>query len=602
MHDRVTPSQRSKATRNLPQPPRSAPALPQLEHATAAERQCRSTLKTNPNHFAALYRLAVIRIGAGDVDDAIKLLRKAVNANPKAPEAHCLLGSAHRMRGRNEEAAARFEKAIALNPAYIDAHVALGNLCIASLRYHEAITAFETVLSLEPDHIHAHFNLGAVFALLERFREAVPHFERVLALQPDHRQAQLNLAKTLSALQQDAAALPYYDKFIAAEPATAETYACKSWSLRALGRFGEAREHVLRAIALAPDPAAFYVALGNLARFSDDDPHLARMEELLREPAALPPQVRWGLLFAVAKADADRGHLGRSFDHLLEANTLKRQRTAYDEAATLRRMVETRALFSADFMHRHRGQGDPSPAPIFVIGMPRSGTTLVEQILASHPNVFGAGELTEFQAAIERQTGSDDGAGPNLAQLQAWTGGEFRRLGAEYVAAIRPLAPAADRFTDKLPGNFLFAGLIHLALPNSRIVHMRRDPVDTCFSCFSILFGGNLPFAYDLGELGRYYRAYQALMEHWRAVLPAGVMIEIAYEDVVDDIEGQARQLLDHCGLPWHDACLKFHETRRVVHSSSAAQVRQPIFRSSVGRWLAYKDRLQPLLDALAPA
>ncbi|HUZ71490.1 MAG TPA: sulfotransferase [Stellaceae bacterium] len=585
--------------RLLPQTFRSVPALQPVGPNAAAERHYRSILKANPHHLGALHDLAVIRIGAGAGEDAIKLLRKALNINPSAAEIHALLGAAHRMLGHNEEAVARFKKAIALNPANADTHLKLGNLCMALERHEEAITAFEAAISLRSGHVHAHLNLGAAFAALGRFKEAVPHFRQVLALQPDHLHAHLNLAKALAILHQDVAAIPHYDKVIAAEPGVAETYGYKSWSLRAIGRFDEARDHLLKAIALAPNPAEFYLALANLTRFAEDDPHLARMEELLRDPAPLTPRLRWELLFGLAKAYADLGQFERSFCHLLEANTLKRQGTAYDEATVLRQLAETQALLSADFLRRHRGYGDPSAAPIFILGMPRSGTTLVEQILASHPGVFGAGELPDFGVAVERLTGADGRMAAPRAPARDWTGDEWRRLGADYVAAVGSLAPSADRITDKMPANFRFAGLIHLALPNARIIHMRRDPVDTCLSCFSILFGGDVPFAYDLAELGRYYRAYQALMAHWRAVLPPGVMIEVDYEDVVDDIEGQARRILDHCGLPWDGACLAFYQTQRSVQTSSATQVRQPIYRTSVGRWLPYKERLQPLLDAL---
>ena len=177
---------------------------------------------------------------------------------------------------------------------------------------------------------------------------------------------------------------------------------------------------------------------------------------------------------------------------------------------------------------------------------------------------------------------------------------ELRQVGARYVAAIRALAPSAERVADKMPWNFHFPGLIHLVLPNARIIHARRDPVDTCLSCFSILFDGDgNHYTYDLGELGRFYRSYETLMAHWRAVLPAGVMIEVQYEEVVADLEDQARRIIDHCGLTWDDACLAFHKTRRSVRTSSVAQVRQPIYRSSVGRWRPYREHLRPLLHEL---
>jgi hypothetical protein len=224
--------------------------------------------------------------------------------------------------------------------------------------------------------------------------------------------------------------------------------------------------------------------------------------------------------------------------------------------------------------------------------MPRSGTTLVEQMLASHPLVHGAGELMEFEAAVAAL----DGLGGVPADID---GAALRRIGAGYVARVRALAPQALRITDKMPGNFRFAGLIHLALPNARIIHLRRDPIDTCLSCFSILFGGDQPFTYHLGELGRYYRAYAALMDHWRSVLPPEVMLDVHYEELVGDFEPQARRILTHCRLDWDQACAEFYNTERPVHTASAAQVRQPVYQTSVGRWRPADETLRPLLAAL---
>jgi hypothetical protein len=247
-----------------------------------------------------------------------------------------------------------------------------------------------------------------------------------------------------------------------------------------------------------------------------------------------------------------------------------------------------------------RELGDPSTVPAFIVGMPRSGTTLVEQTLASHQAIFGAGERSELSQAIERLNGERFGAGPFPEAVWTMTGEKFRKMGAEYVAALHPLAPNAARITDKMPGNFLYLGLIRLILPNARIIHVRRDPVDTCLSCFSKLFKGEQAFSYDLAELGRYHRSYQRLMAHWRSVLPEDAMLEVEYEALVRDFDTQARRIVAHCGLQWDPACLEFYKTSRPVHTASMVQVRQPIYHSSVGRWRPDPALLQPLLEALA--
>jgi hypothetical protein len=223
--------------------------------------------------------------------------------------------------------------------------------------------------------------------------------------------------------------------------------------------------------------------------------------------------------------------------------------------------------------------------------MPRSGTTLTEQILASHPRVFGAGELRFMENAAMA-------IAPFPEAAASMTDEALREFGNEYVAQVRALAPAAARVVDKMPANFRFVGLIHRALPNAKIIHVYRDPVDTCMSCYAQLFAG-LPYAYDLGELGRYYRGYATLMAHWRRVLPPGAMIEVKYERLIADLRGEAQRLLAYCELEWDERCLQFHKTRRAVRTASFAQVRRPIYRDSVGRWEAHREALRPLLDAL---
>jgi hypothetical protein len=272
----------------------------------------------------------------------------------------------------------------------------------------------------------------------------------------------------------------------------------------------------------------------------------------------------------------------------------------YDEAETIRAIDRLGAAFSPAIMDAYRGRGDPSALPIFIVGMPRSGSTLVEQILASHPQVAAGGERKDFAQAMSSVR--LDVSSPSFANdIRALTGEDLRRLASTYLARLDRAIGAratATRVTDKMPMNFFAAPLIHLALPNARIIHTCRDPVDTCLSCFSTPF--EQPFAYELGELGRYYRAYGRLMDRWRELLPGDVMLDVRYEDVVDDLERQARRILAHCGLPWDDACLDFHLTKRAVKTASVNQVRKAIYRDSVGRWRPDDAVLAPLLAGLA--
>jgi hypothetical protein len=237
--------------------------------------------------------------------------------------------------------------------------------------------------------------------------------------------------------------------------------------------------------------------------------------------------------------------------------------------------------------------------PIFVLGMPRSGTTLVEQILASHARVHGAGELKALNDVVDTVHGPDGAVLPFPDFVRALDAASIRAIGTGYLAQLQKLAPASPHITDKMPSNYYFVGLIHLALPNARIIHTVRDPIDTCMSCFSKLFTAEQSHTYDLGELGRYYRGYQKLMAHWHRVLPVGRILDVRYEDVVADLEGQARQIIAHCGLEWDPRCLAFHETERPVRTASATQVRKPIYRSAIGRWRVYEEFLDPLLTEL---
>jgi Sulfotransferase family len=284
-----------------------------------------------------------------------------------------------------------------------------------------------------------------------------------------------------------------------------------------------------RAVTLAPRKAGCHWNLANSKRFTEEDLHLADMKELVRDEASLTAEEQIDLHFALGKAFAELGNREQSIQHLLHGNSLMRRKTSYDEAAALGRLDRIQNTFTATLMREKRGRGVPSTAPIFIVGMPRSGTTLIEQIIASHPKVFGAGELRVMANLAEALSGSDGTLFPEI--VPAMSGEHLRQLGGDYLRSARRLAPTAERITDKMPGNFALAGLVHLALPNASIIHVCRDPRDTAFSCFSILFARGHEYSYDLSELERYFRAYRRLADHWRDVMPE-TMLEVCYEGV----------------------------------------------------------------------
>jgi hypothetical protein len=308
---------------------------------------------------------------------------------------------------------------------------------------------------------------------------------------------------------------------------------------------------------------------------------------------------RVGLHLALYKACADTGQDETAFSHLAAANMARRKAIPFDEQRANGRFQATRRVFDASLFARHAQAGSPSRLPIFVVGFPRSGTTMVEQILGSHPQVYGAGELTD----ISEVEGSLSRPGfPFPESLADGTAPDFRLLGESFVMRLAALAPGAAHVVEKNLGNYRRLGLIHLILPQATIIHIRRDPMDTCFSCFENDFGDHLAFSYDLGELARRYVLYREMMAHWRHVLPQGRMLEIDYEAIVGDLEGSVRRLLAHCGLPWDERCLNFHQTRRAVFTQSQAQVRQPLYASSVGRWRRFERQLAPLAAAVREA
>lgn len=392
------------------------------------------------------------------------------------------------------------------------------------------------------------------------------------------------------------AALSHYEKAAELAPAGFESpLSNKAQLLMEMGLIGDSLKAVDQALSVNPRSAHAWFLRGQMKTFAADDTDLPKMESALTEAAGM---ARLLLHFALGKAWMDAGDSDRAFAHLNAGNALKRSTLRYNPEATRRWMASIGESFAADLIEKFAGSGDPSEKPIFVIGMPRSGTTLVEQILSSHPSVFGAGEspLLDRMARTYPGDGRPPFGYPKL--LSELTAANLDRMGRSYAAAISAGHPEA-RIVDKMPTNFLYAGLIHLILPNARIIHCRRNPLDTCVSCYSKHFISGVDFSYDLGELGAFYQDYEKLMERWRALLPPDRFLEIDYEGIVADLPAQAARLIAFCGLDWDDACLTFHQTQRPVRTASAMEVRRPIHRDSVQRWKKYEKHLAPLLAAL---
>jgi tetratricopeptide (TPR) repeat protein len=572
--------------------------LAQLNRHEEAIAQFRQTLAIKPDHAEAHCNLGAALCVLGRLDAAATEFRRALAISPGLAQAHCNLGLLISVREGPQAAIEHYERALSIKPDFLEAHHNLGNALRKLNCHQQAIAHYIKALPIGlPRRIEVHNNLGISLQALGHHQEAIAQYRQALSLDGESAEVRNNLATALQDLGQFEAAIAGYQAALAIKPDHAEAHNNIGVALQALGRLEEASQAYQRAAQLAPRNTEFQLNFANSRRFTRSDPRLATLEALENDLASLRAEQQIPLYFALGKAYADLAEPRRSFGYLLKGNALKRQGLNYDEAATLKRFKRIQATFTGKRLREQRGAGDPSTVPVFVVGMPRSGTTLVEQILASHSKVLGAGELDAFGRAVAELTTASGAAFPELGSTNSAEA--LRSLGASYVERLTRARPAAERIVDKMPSNFAFVGLIHLALPHARIIHTRRDPLDTCLSCFSILFTSEQAHAYDLGELGRFYRAYATLMAHWRKVLPAGVMLEVKYEDVVNDLEGQARNIVNHCGLGWEQACLAFHATRRPVESASARQVRQPIYCSSVGRSRPYAGLLQPLRQAL---
>ncbi|WP_316225514.1 sulfotransferase [Bradyrhizobium sp. SZCCHNS3052] len=598
-----------------------------------AETIFKLILAGQPNQFDALVGLGMVCTTANRLDEAKEFFRRAVAVNDKSAEAHGSIGAVEASAGHYETAVQHYETALALAPSHagilyafamvrqnqglideamallrraidnkpqhLDAHFALGNLLYTAGKDIEAAKHYLKVLDFSPEHAETHNNIANVLLRQGHRERAIEHYKRAIASRPDYADAYGNLGNAFLELNRLEESIEQNLLAIKIKPERFGSYNNLGVAYQALGRFDEATAAFQKALELAPDDAPIHLNLANMSKFKPDDSRLPGLRQLLERVDRLDQEKQIAAHFAMGKALSDLKDYDQAFSHLHKANTLKRKTFDYDSEQRLGMMKNVAARFTPEFFRMVAGHGDDSWAPIFIVGMPRSGTTLMEQVLASHSKVFGAGELETFKDLVGECANRQKivPAYPDLITLLPPE--EMTKIGQEYTARVRTLAPEAERIVDKMPLNFLFVGMIHAAFPRARIINTRRDPLDNCVSCYSLLFTGSQPFAYDLTELGHYYRGYEGVMEHWHQVLPPGVLMDVRYEDLVDDLEGVSRRVLDHCGLDWEDACLDFHRTERMVRTASLMQVREPIYRRSIGSWRRYEKHLGPLCEAL---
>ncbi len=595
-----------------------------------AARLIGNILATDPRHADSLHLLGIIAGQSGRYDLAVELISRASRLQEDNPFYHYNLSGVLQARNRTGDAMLHYERALLLKPDYADAHNYLAYLLLLTGNPVDAVAHYEQALAINPGHGEAHnnlgnvlkdqgkfdaamwhyneairvdpnraesyYNLGIALVAQGRVEDAVPHYQRALELKPDYANAHNNLASAFQVIGRLDEAIAHCERAVALNPDHVEAHNNLGSILKDLGRFDDAMKHYARAIAIRPDYAEVHYNRAEIKTFRRGDPDLAALELLARRDD-LPATKALHVDFALAKAFEDVGDYAHSFEHLRKGNALKRAQIIYDEAALTELFQDVAAVFDKALLDRFRGAGDPSAVPVFVLGMPRSGSTMIEQMLASHPQIQGGGERTDLEtaaAAILNSTGQTVKYPACVATLDDVI---LKRLGQAYLGRLPRLAGGKLRITDKLPGNFLHIGLIRMILPNARIIHTTRDPMDTCVSCYSKLFSSGIYFSYDLSELGRYYRRYEEMMNHWKTVLPPDDILDVSYEEVVDDLEGQARRLIEYCGLPWDDRCIDFQKNSRPVRTASSVQVRKPLFRK-------FNSALAPSYEerSLAPA
>jgi tetratricopeptide (TPR) repeat protein len=466
----------------------------------------------------------------------------------------------------------------------------------------DAEILLENLLVLAPNHDVARYEYAIVLLKRHKHVRAREEMEKLLQTDPGNRMYRTTHATVCTGFGDYDKALPLYREILAESPQEAELHLSIAHALKTLGQTQDAVESYRAAAAARPYFGEAYWSLANLKTYRFTDAELDRMRADEASPEIRPVD-RYHLCFALGKALEDRGEYAESFIYYERGNALKKTECRYKPEPLERNARLQAAVCNREFFAARRGFGCESKAPIFIVGLPRSGSTLIEQILASHSLVEGTMELADIPRLVQelqgRETTQSDPRYPGvLAKLSAE---DFRRFGEKYLGDTAVYRTGKLHFIDKMPNNFRHLGLIHLMLPNAKIIDARREPMACCFSNLKQLFASGQQFTYSIDDISRYYRMYVDLMAHWEAALP-GKILRVQHEDMVDDLESNVRRILDFCGLEFEPGCIEFHKTKRTVHTASSEQVRQPLNREGVDQWRHYESWLGPLKIALGPA
>lgn len=558
-----------------------------------------STAVLSASHLPLAYQdLGNVLFAAGRLEDASVCYRDALNIDANLAESHVGMANVLNRQGQDSKAMQACSRALTLQPECPQAYYFLGSYHQQRHRLKEAEQAYRKAIALRPNSM-GHSNLGILYMEQGCIEKAEAAFKRAIRMDPKNRLAYTNLTNLLWDLNRSSEAVSLMTKAIRRIPGDTALLSDYAGLLISLNDLSQVEELCRQALALDPACVNAYLQLAKLGieQFSVDD--LLRLTALADdEEIAVDQKVR--IHFTLASSHRDIGDCQQEFHHLQIGNRLQKESQDYSLSEEIDSIKRIGRSFNQKFIEQRTQFGLHTSAPLFIVGMPRSGTTLTEQILASHPDIYGGGEQRHLndlisQFAMQHRSHGMEGFLHHLALISHE---DFSSAGRRYLKLTGADRRAERSLTDKMPANFKNIGLIHLMFPDAKIIHCTRHPVATCFSCYSSLFNASQGFAYDLEDLGLYYLAYRELMDHWQNLLP-GKIHEVNYEKLVTDQEQETRSLLDFCQLEWQQSCLSFHENKRAVLTASHAQVSQPIYSSSLHRWKRYEDGLQPLIQLL---
>lgn len=500
--------------------------------------------------------------------------------------------------GQLDKAEDIYRDVLERDPNHVEAARLLARVAVKHERYGDAEVFLLRAVSNAPDYGRAWVDLCNVQRELEKFEEAEESARQVLRLGPEKAESYMVLAGVVGMAGRHTEAIDNYRKALEIDGSKAGAISSMAHHLKTIGRQDEAIAKYRESIAVKPHHTEAYWSLANLKTFRFEDAEIETMESLLASDEVDDPS-RVHLHNALGLAYETREDYDQAFSHFEKCNSMRRKSECYDPVEVEDSHDRIIEIFDAGFFEHRSGYGCADESPILIVGLPRSGSTLIEQILSSHSEVEGTHELSDLNRALQetRRAAKARRFPEGMPDLEA---ADWASLGERYVERTRKYRGEAPRFIDKNPNNFNLIGVASLALPNATIINARRHPLDSCFGSYKQLFASGQPFTYDLTELGEYYLQYQRLMDHWHSVLP-GRVLDVRYEEVVADLEFQVRRILDFCGLPFEEACLRFYETERAIKTASSEQVRRPIYSSSVNLWRKYEPHLDELIDVLEP-